>query len=120
MTAPHRMVRRKRKAVAKTPGPWRLFKASRGKTLCINGPTGELGRTVDCVVNWPGFDSCDKPWDEQVANAEHIVRACNAYPRLVEALRDFVAAVGPMTNSTRASLDAFGEANDLLRELNEL
>lgn len=67
-----------------TPGPWRLFSAS--KTVCVNGPTGTIGTTQDCVVNWPGFDSSDKPFRKQKANAKLIAALVTAWPNIRVAL----------------------------------
>lgn len=95
----------KRKAVVRrTPTPWRLFE-SRG-TTCINGPTGDLGGLSDCVVNWSGFDSSNKPRREQSANARYIVKACNAHERLVEFVKQ-LSDMLPATSHVKADADKF-------------
>jgi hypothetical protein len=88
-----------------TPGPWRIFNAGRGRTLSIHGPRGELGTNEDCVVNWPGFDSCDKPKRERVANARLIAAA----PDLLEALEAFAAAEFGEMDAYRARLSIAAE-----------
>jgi len=66
----------------RTPGPWFL------EDDCIRAKTSDSG-TVSVAVcrGW------DTRWEkEQKANAEFIVRACNAHDDLLAALEGFLAA----------------------------
>jgi hypothetical protein len=66
-----------------TPLPWKMRQL--GKTRCVIEGPGE-----DCCIammtRWlPPFDAA-----EQKANADFIVKACNAHDELVEALRAMI------------------------------
>ena len=64
-----------------TPGPWSAFISRRSKTVSVDiGPVPH-GRRPN-VVNWMGFDSCDLPLNQQIANARLIAAA----PELLSAL----------------------------------
>jgi len=61
-------------AIAKkrTKGEWSMFNKSRTLTIDIgNEPHGRL----PSIINWPGFDSNNLPYNKNVANAAFIV-AC--------------------------------------------
>ena len=69
-----------------TKGPWSLFVGDDGKTIQVDiapRPTGKR----PCIVFWTGFDACDLPIEEQIANARLIAAA----PDLLEALRNVEA-----------------------------
>ena len=62
-----------------TPGPWSAFIGSNTIAVCIGSmPNGKR----PCIVDWAGFDSCDLPREQQVANARLIASA----PALLDAL----------------------------------
>jgi len=56
--------------------------------------------------------------DETRQQSAYIAHAANAYPRLVEALRDMLAAE-ELVRADKAVEKAWGAAYDLLRELGE-
>ena len=58
-------------------------------------------------------------WDAGMTDAAYIVHACNAYPRLVEALRGIFDADTRADMSLRQKQDARKAAGELLRELGE-
>lgn len=67
-----------------TPGPWSVYDGL-GKTLAVcigEEPNGKR----PCIVDWPGFDSCDLPFSQQRANA-HLIAAA---PDMLAALKDIV------------------------------
>ncbi len=55
-----------------TPGPWSVYDGL-GQTLavCIGD---EANGKRPCIVDWPGFDSCDLPFAQKRANA-HLIAA---------------------------------------------
>lgn len=71
-----------------TPTPWCAF--IKGGTISIEAGTRPKGN-LPCVINWPGFDSCELPLKERKANARFIVRAVNSHPALLAALKASVA-----------------------------
>jgi hypothetical protein len=55
-----------------TAGPASVYDFNRTLAVCI-GATSNGKRP--CIVDWPGFDSCDLPFEEQRANAHLIAEA---------------------------------------------
>lgn len=55
-----------------TPGPWSAYIGGGVISVCIGAiPNGKR----PCIVEWPGFDSCDLPLAQQKANARLIAAA---------------------------------------------
>lgn len=59
-----------------TPGPWAAYEAYVGKTLiqCIDIGAKPHG-TRPCIIDSGGFDSCDLPKNQRIANANLIAAA---------------------------------------------
>lgn len=70
-----------------TPGPWSVYD-SFGKTLAVCIGKDANGKRP-CIVDWPGFDSCDLPFRQQRANA-HLIAAA---PDLLAVVRELIAAI---------------------------
>ena len=91
-----------------TPLPWAVNRCG-----IYDGDGGLLSATGDD----------DTAPEDQLANAAYIVHACNAYPRLVEALRNGIEdSCPPLPKNHRALSDGpkwVVEARALLRELGE-
>jgi hypothetical protein len=84
-----------------TPGPWSAFVM--GKTVAVDiglHPTGNRPNIVD----WTGFDGCDLPFEEQVANA-HLIAAAPDMRDVIEPLiviaLDMMDALDDMDPETR-------------------
>jgi len=78
-------------------GPWSAF--IMGKTVAVDigpHPTGNRPNIVD----WTGFDGCDLPLDQQIANARLIAAA----PDLLDAAKDALWAL----DNVAAILSALG------------
>lgn len=78
-----------------TPTPW--ISRDNGQTFMIEGaieshPMGEARETV-ATTSWHKAKLGKAPSKRQSANAEHIVRACNAHNDLIAALRDAQACI---------------------------
>ena len=70
-----------------TPGPWSAYVDRSTKTIAVDiGPDPHGGRP--CIVDWTGFDGCDLPLNQRIANARLIAAA----PDLLEALKDMLNA----------------------------
>ena len=67
-----------------TPTPWKLEKTKLGDLIAIRSVTNKYG----CCV--PPIDGSD---DEDRANAEFIVTACNAHEELVTNLKNLILLV---------------------------
>lgn len=65
-----------------TPAPWSAFVSRKSKTIAVCIGDDANGRRP-CIVDWPGFDSCDLPISQKVANARLIAAA----PELLQALQ---------------------------------
>lgn len=61
--------------------PWCAF--IKGNTIGIEYGTVPTGKGP-CIVNWPGFDSCDLPLPKQKRNARRIVLCVNACSGLTD------------------------------------
>lgn len=95
--------------------PWRIF--SYGDTLEISPPAPSKLGERPAVVFWQGFDGNGLGKRANHKNAAYIVHACNAYPRLVDVLRQLrvlCISNGYPTYGLGADVD------DLLYELEEL
>lgn len=102
-----------------TPNPWRFGRVTKGKyrgdfaIIPVNAHTGEVSGPAFCYLA-KGRE------DIQLANAEFIVRACNAHDDLVRALKGVVGAntafrakpLGSPTSIARAKQDAQIAAED--------
>ena len=98
------------------PLPWVHYSAP----LRPQYPTqvNEIHRANDgpTVVQWGGFDAADGSKAARKKNAAYIVHACNAYPRLVEAMLLLVRR----PDQNRALRTDQLLARNLLHELGEL
>lgn len=64
-----------------TPGPWSAYISKKAKVVCVSIGEKPNGRNPS-IVNWPGFESCDLPLDQQIANARLIAAAPDMYAAL--------------------------------------
>lgn len=105
-----------------TPLPWIAHDSNDGVPgLILPGAPVVAGGLVVARV-WESLDPIIHV-ERATQNAAYIAHAANAYPRLVAALREAVAAAAMRSDSVKsvdrhyAALDA---ANDVLRDLGEL
>ncbi len=95
-----------------TPLPWQ-----QDDDTYILGPDGSS-------VLAPTLDGEDRGECYEAQDAAYIVHACNAYPRLVEALGDILAVLSHDPDNARLARAIYGngaadKARALLRELGE-
>jgi len=71
------------KKLKHTPGPWSAFIA--GNTVAVDIGAVPHG-TKPNIVDWQGFDGCDLPLKQRIANAKLIAAA----PDMLDALRELM------------------------------
>lgn len=69
-----------------TAGPWSVYKFGETLSVCIGAEPDGLR---PCIVDWPGFDSCNLPFEERLANA-HLIAAA---PKTAAQRDNLIAAV---------------------------
>ena len=73
-------------AAKHTPGPWSAYVDRSTKTIAVDIGPDPHGRRP-CIVDWTGFDGCDLPLKQRIANAYLIAAA----PMMYEALQAYDA-----------------------------
>ena len=71
-------------------GPWLLFNVR--KTIAVYCNKERNGIPIE-AVQWTGFDGCDLPQKEKVANATLIVASRNTVPDMAEFLEKVMEAL---------------------------
>jgi hypothetical protein len=93
-----------------TPLPWRIREKYGRDQLCVDGSpegAGDPDKRPVADVTYAGANGCDG----NAQNAEYLAHTANAYPELVEALRDLFSSNAPEhIERAKALLRKLGEA----------
>ena len=84
-----------------TPTPWEIDEGD----VRIKSDDYEVCRASDLPSSFGKYDYGDKGEEEQKANAEFIVRACNVYDELVEACKSALSALNSISSYDQESME---------------